>query len=57
MSVAENACDTSHNDNIGIVALLGQPIREHFVALLVACALYVQKSVREAANQVAEKFG
>lgn len=33
------------------LTLLGQPIREHFVALFVACALYVQKSVREAAQQ------
>lgn len=39
------------------LALLGQPIKEHFVALFIGCALYVQKSVRQAANEIAEKAG
>jgi hypothetical protein len=39
------------------LALLGQPLPEHFVALFVGAALYVQKRVREAANQAAEKAG
>jgi hypothetical protein len=39
------------------LALLGQPIKQHFVALFVGCALYVQKHVRQAANEAAEKAG
>jgi hypothetical protein len=39
------------------LALLGQSLRDHFVALFVGSALYVQRSVRQAQNQVAEKAG
>ena len=39
------------------LALLGQSVKEHFVALFVGCALYVQKSVRQTANEAAEKAG
>lgn len=39
------------------LALLGQPLCEHFVALFIGGALYVQKSVRQATNEAAEKAG
>ena len=39
------------------LALLGETFKEHFVALFVGCALYVQQSVREAAQESAKKAG
>jgi len=39
------------------LALLGETVQEHFVALFVGCALYVQQSVREAAQESAKRAG
>jgi hypothetical protein len=39
------------------LALLGPCLKDHFVALFVGCALYVQKSVRQAQNEAAEQAG
>lgn len=39
------------------LAVLGEPIAQQFVALFVGCALYVQQSVRQAANEAREKVG
>lgn len=39
------------------LALLGQPVAAHFVALFIGWALYVQPSVRQAANEAVEKAG
>lgn len=39
------------------LALLGETLKDHFVALFVGCALYVQKSVRQAAHEAAERAG
>jgi hypothetical protein len=36
------------------LALIGQPVLNHFVGLFIGCALYVQKSVRLAQQQAAE---
>lgn len=53
----EHPRQLSHGHCFVCLALLGQPVQEHFVALFVGCALYVQQSVRQAANVLAEKAG